>query len=445
MSSDWAIEVDNLAKCYELYDRPRDRLLQMIMRGHRRFYREFWALRQVSFKVAKGETIGIIGRNGSGKSTLLQIICGTLNPTAGRVVAHGRIAALLELGSGFNPEFTGKENVYMNSSVLGLAREEIDQRYQAILAFADIGDFIDQPVKTYSSGMTVRLAFAVAINVEPQIMIIDEALAVGDELFQRKCFARLEEIKARGATILFVSHSGATIVALCDRAILLDNGEMLAEGPPKRVVGHYQKLLFAPTDQRRQIIAQIRQGSTEPADRFPPPGDPAAEIEEEEEEDFFDPELRPSSTISYASAGAVITEPEILTLDGRRVNNLIANQSYRYRYTVAFSREAGNVRFGMLIKTIAGIELGGAESAPFLGAGIPRISAGERYLVCFSFTANLTAGTYFMNAGVLGESADTQGYLHRVIDIVLFRVLAPPGSYATSIVDFRCQPEVIRL
>ena len=176
MSSDVAIKVDNLSKCYQIYEKPRDRLLQMLMRGHRQYYREFWALKDVSFEIKKGETVGIIGRNGSGKSTLLQMICGTLNPTSGVIQTHGRIAALLELGSGFNPEFTGRENVYMNASVLGLSHEEIDARFNEIASFADIGDFIEQPVKTYSSGMMVRLAFAVIAHVDADILVIDEAL-----------------------------------------------------------------------------------------------------------------------------------------------------------------------------------------------------------------------------------------------------------------------------
>ena len=255
MSSELAISVHDLSKCFHIYDKPRDRLFQMLARDRKQYFREFWALNAVSFDIRKGETVGIVGRNGSGKSTLLQLVCGTLNPTHGTITTNGRIAALLELGSGFNPEFSGRENVYMNAAVLGLSREETDARFSEIEAFAEIGEFIDQAVKTYSSGMMVRLAFAVAINVEPQILIVDEALSVGDELFQRKCFARIEAIKESGATILFVSHSGSAVVELCDRAILLDSGEKLIEGAPKSIIGKYQKLLYAP----REKVASIRQ------------------------------------------------------------------------------------------------------------------------------------------------------------------------------------------
>jgi len=224
MSSEIAIKVKNLSKCYLIYDKPRDRLMQMLMRRRKKYYREFWALEDVSYEVKKGETVGIIGRNGSGKSTLLQIICGTLTPTSGSIQTEGRIAALLELGSGFNPEFTGYENVYLNASLLGLSKEEIDARYDNIVSFADIGDFIGQPVKTYSSGMYLRLAFAVIVHVDADILIVDEALAVGDSFFQAKCMSRMKQIVENGTTILLVSHDIDSIKALCKRTLWLDQG-----------------------------------------------------------------------------------------------------------------------------------------------------------------------------------------------------------------------------
>ena len=239
MSSDAVIRVQNLSKCYQIYDRPQDRLKQSMWRGRKQFYREFWALRDVSFDVLRGETIGIIGRNGSGKSTLLQLIVGTLNPTEGSVVTQGRVAALLELGSGFNPDFTGRENVYLNGAILGLSREEIDARFDAIAAFADIGDFIDQPVKTYSSGMMVRLAFSVSINVEPDILIIDEALAVGDMGFQIKCMERLDQLTKSGITLLFVSHDIGTVKTFCNKALYLVEGRIKASGSASDMVELY--------------------------------------------------------------------------------------------------------------------------------------------------------------------------------------------------------------
>jgi len=224
------IRVQDLSKCYQIYDRPQDRLKQSLWRGRKRFYREFWALKGVTFEVEKGEAVGIIGRNGSGKSTLLQLIAGTLTPTTGSIAVDGRVAALLELGSGFNPDFTGRENVYMNGTILGLSKEEIDRRFDAIAAFADIGDFIEQPTKTYSSGMLMRLAFSVSVNVEPDILIVDEALAVGDMAFQYKCMDRLERLTKSGTTLLFVSHDIGAVKAFCNRVVYLSKGEVKATG-----------------------------------------------------------------------------------------------------------------------------------------------------------------------------------------------------------------------
>ena len=246
-SREIAIRVKNLSKCYQVYDRPNDRLkqsfyprLQRIVGRHpKQYYHEFWALQGISFEVQRGDALGIIGRNGSGKSTLLQIICGTLAPTAGEVVLDGRVAALLELGSGFNPEFTGRENVYLNASILGLTKDEIDSRFEAITAFADIGDFIDQPVKTYSSGMFVRLAFAVVVHVDADILIVDEALSVGDAFFTQKCMTKIKELRNSGITLLFVSHDSNAVKALCSKALLLDKGGISFMGNTNSVVDHY--------------------------------------------------------------------------------------------------------------------------------------------------------------------------------------------------------------
>lgn len=252
MEMDLAISVSHVSKVYNIYEKPRDRLLQMLNRGRKKLFREFWALNDINFTVARGETVGIVGRNGSGKSTLLQIIAGTLTPSNGEVVTNGRVAALLELGSGFNTEFTGRENVYLNGSLLGLTNREIDDRFDSIASFADIGRFIDQPVKTYSSGMIVRLAFAVQAQIDPAIMIVDEALAVGDARFQAKCFDRLKQLKDNGTSILLVTHSSEQVVMHCSRAILLDAGQVKHEGPPRETINKYLDLLFG---RERKVIA----------------------------------------------------------------------------------------------------------------------------------------------------------------------------------------------
>jgi lipopolysaccharide transport system ATP-binding protein len=241
------IRVENLGKCYRIYDTPKDRLKQALWRGNRRYYREFWALRDVSFEVRRGETLGIIGRNGSGKSTLLQMICGTLTPTEGSVQTHGRVAALLELGSGFNPEFTGVENVFLNASLLGLSEAQTNERLDDILAFADIGEFVHQPVKTYSSGMVVRLAFSVIAQVDPDILVVDEALSVGDAFFTQKCMRFIHRFRERGC-LLFVSHDTTAVTSICDRAILIGKGKAQRMGSAKTITQEYIKDLYASID-----------------------------------------------------------------------------------------------------------------------------------------------------------------------------------------------------
>ncbi|QBQ54826.1 ABC transporter ATP-binding protein [Nitrosococcus wardiae] len=233
------IDVNRVSKCYHLYQRPQDRLWQSFFRGRKKFHREFWALLNVSLQVRRREAVAVIGRNGAGKSTLLQLIAGTLTPSAGKITVQGRVAALLQLGSGFNPEFTGRENVFLNGAILGFSRTEIERRFDEIAAFAEIGNFIEQPVKTYSSGMTMRLAFAVSACLEPEVLIIDEALAVGDAVFQFKCRERLQDLIAKGTTLLFVSHDMSAVKSFCHRAIYLENGQKKAEGEPEHISEYY--------------------------------------------------------------------------------------------------------------------------------------------------------------------------------------------------------------
>ncbi|WP_347912592.1 ABC transporter ATP-binding protein [Pseudomonas grandcourensis] len=439
MSSQVAIRVSNLSKCFQIYEKPSDRLLQMLARGFKKYYREFWALKDVSFEVRKGETVGIVGRNGSGKSTLLQMICGTLNPSDGDIKVNGRIAALLELGSGFNPEFTGRENVYMNAAVLGLTKKEIDARYAEIEAFADIGQFIDQPVKTYSSGMSVRLAFAVAINSDPEVLVIDEALSVGDELFQRKCYSRIESIKAKGTTILFVSHSGNIVVELCDRAILMDAGELLLVGEPKEIVGKYQQLLYAPQEKRADIRSNIALAAVVPVLGV----DKALPVPVKEAEDYFDAGLKSDCMIETTSQGALIQNPGIKTLDGRPVNTLVRGRKYKYGYQVHFSQSATLVRFGTVIKTKSGFRLGGVLSVPSQDLTIPYVRAGTVIDVEFEFNCILSSGVYFFNAGTFGALGQDETVLHRLIDAVAFRVLPIKQDIVTEIIDFGFSPRIL--
>lgn len=443
MSSDVVVRARALTKSYPVYQRPWHRLMQQLFgRGRHQWFREFEALKGVDLELHRGETVGIVGRNGSGKSTLLQIICGTLQPTSGELEVNGRIAALLELGSGFNPEFTGRENVYLNGTVLGLDREEIEARYTSIVEFADIGEFIDQPVKTYSSGMQVRLAFAVAISVDPDILVVDEALSVGDEAFQRKCFARLERMRENGASILFVTHSAGTVLEICDRAVLLDRGDQLVTGSPRKVITQYHKLAYAPTEKLDEIRTVIKADSIEhetPGDSPEDNGKPmpvsnlAAGEPDVQSGDgaWYDENLKPQDTVQYPARGAEILDPHIETCDGRRVNVLRGGSEYVYTYRARFLRPASGVRFGMMIKTLTGVELGGAVTA-IPSEAIPWVNADTIMEVKFGFHCQLAPGTYFVNAGVNGRHEELEIYLDRRIDVMMFRVMPNPHRTETG-------------
>ncbi|MEM6904156.1 MAG: ABC transporter ATP-binding protein, partial [Pseudomonadota bacterium] len=364
-SNDVVIEARSLAKAYRIYKRPEDRLLQAIFR-RKQLFTQFEALKGVDFTIRRGEAIGVMGRNGSGKSTLLQLLAGTLTPTGGTCQVHGRIAALLELGAGFNPDFTGEENIYLNAAVLGLSREEIDAKYAEIVEFSEIGDFLDRPVKTYSTGMYMRLAFAVAIAVEPEILIVDEALSVGDEAFQRKCFTYLHGLLERGSTLLFVSHAAVSVVELCSRALLLHQGELVLDDSPRRVVQYYQRLLYDKGTDQSALVEEIRAqaareaSAPEPSAQNPGPQpdelDPQ-DIDPNAPEPYFDPGFISTTMNEYVPNGGRISDPHITTPSGKRVNHLIHGQRYTYRFRVDFDADHEGVQFGMYIRTKRGIDL----------------------------------------------------------------------------------------
>lgn len=425
MSSEIAIQIEGLSKTYRLYDRPGDRLMQAIFPGKQRFT-ERHALQPLSLSVYKGETVGIVGCNGSGKSTLLQLICNTLTPTTGNCKVHGKVAALLELGSGFNPEFTGRENIYLNATLLGLSREEIDARYEGIVAFSGLGDAVMQPVKTYSSGMYVRLAFAVASAVEPDIFIIDEALAVGDERFQRKCYSRIKEMKAKGTTILFVSHAANSIIDICDRAVLLDQGDLLLVGHPKYVISQYHHLIYAPDHKREQIKQEIKHLGND-------------EMQEERLEDVFPthmfiPDMQPETTLSHDSKGAVIENWAITTPEGEQVNLLLQRGHYCLEYTVKFTENCLGVRFNYFIQTPAGVMVNGSNTHKF-DASLAIVPHGSTYRACFHFQCLLLPGYYYVTLGCGGLIKGEHTPLHRVADAMMFRVLPDPAIQAGGIAD----------
>lgn len=436
-----AISVQNLTKTYRLYDSNLDRLRESLHPLRKKYHHDYYALDDVSFEIKKGETVGIVGRNGSGKSTLLKLVTGVLSPTSGAVAVNGTVSALLELGAGFNPELTGMENIYFNGTLMGYSRNQINEKLDAILSFADIGEFIHQPVKIYSSGMFVRLAFAVAISIEPDILIVDEALSVGDEAFQRKCFSRIKTIQEKGGTLLFVSHSTAMIVQLCNRAILFDHGELLLSGAPKLIVSRYQKLLSAPSAKIDAIKEELR-SSVSATGIYPAtekkPATSTGENRLQQHQPlsaFYDPHLRPQSTVSYESRGAIISDPKILSMSGEQVNVLIHGEEYLYTYTVSFAEEAYNVRFGSLLKTVTGFELGGMVSHS--GADpIDLIEKGTVMQPRFGFRCSLLAGAYFMNAGVVGSIDGTELPLHRIVDALMFKVQPDSNMLVHGVIDF---------
>ncbi|ESY53106.1 MULTISPECIES: ABC transporter ATP-binding protein [unclassified Mesorhizobium] len=465
MSSEIAISVKAVSKHHLMFNRPEDRLKQMVVprlqrlvrQLPRRYFRDFAALTNISLDVRRGETVGIIGRNGSGKSTLLQIICGTLQPTSGSVTVNGRVAALLELGAGFNPDFTGRENAYLNASILGLSRAEMDNRFDSIASFADIGDFIEQPVKTYSSGMYVRLAFAVAINVDPDILVVDEALSVGDEAFSRKCFARIEQIRERGGTILFVSHAAQTIVQLCDRAVLLDAGEIMLTGRPKTVTGQYQRLVNASAEGAAEIRAQIvamRDATISPTIPIELPWlrsesedevvvensqAPTNEIKHSEAlskqlecADGFDPSLVSKSTAYQEERGARIRDVRILTVSGEQVNVLRLGRRYFIEYWTDFSTDATRVGFGIGITTTTGFHVAGAKCR---ASRVELAQAGSSLRSRFEFTSLLLPGHYFVTCQVRGLPEVDEVPLHRIIDAIAFRVVEEDETLAAGLVD----------
>jgi lipopolysaccharide transport system ATP-binding protein len=410
MSNDIAISVKNLSKCYEIYNSPSSRLKQFVVPRLKRwlgkksdnYFREFWALKDISFEVKRGETVGIIGSNGSGKSTLLQMICGTLTPTTGTVQTYGRVAALLELGAGFNPEFTGRENVYLNATVLGLSIEEIDARFEAIAAFADIGEFIDQPIKTYSSGMSVRLAFAVQSQIDPDIFIVDEALSVGDAKFQAKCFDRLRQLKENGTCILLVTHSSEQIVSHCTQAILLSKGVQLETGKPKDVVNRYLDLLFG---KEKVAIANV--------DTEKPDADTQTVLQAEDYSlsstgDKFS--MRPGYNpheYRWGDGTATILDYFLAADNAHYPSAVSTGQSITLALTVQLLKDFHRPILGITIKTKEGVTVYGANTETlgckaFGEAG----SMGSVIQVVAAFKCNLAAGDYFISLGLASKHGE---------------------------------------
>lgn len=416
MSSDVAISVRQVGKTFRLYKRPQDRLLQRFT--NKPLFREFHALADIDFNVKKGETVGIIGRNGSGKSTLLQLICGTLTPTAGEVQVNGRIAALLELGAGFNPEFTGRENVYLNAAIMGLSREQIDARLDEIFAFADIGDFVDQPVKTYSSGMYVRLAFAVIAHVDADILVIDEALAVGDALFTQKCMRFLRQFRETG-TILFVSHDSHAVTNLCQRAIWLKEGRVAEEGPAKDVAESYLASLFASANRKTEVVAAPQAKMAKPEEwvdqRLPYLN--ASNLRNDIEVFQFDPKAA-----AFGKGHAAITDVRLETDDGDPLAWIVGGEIVNLRVSVDCRMPLDRPIVGFYVKDRLGQNLFGDNTFLTYAEKPVAVDAGESLQVRFRFPMPLLpVGDYSVAVAVANGTQHDHVQHHWIHDAVIFR------------------------
>lgn len=393
--NDLAISVSDLSKRFEIYEHPRDQLKQFLLprmqrlcgRPLRQYFKEFWALRNVSLQIRKGESFGIVGLNGSGKSTLLQIIAGTLTPTVGKVTTEGRISALLELGSGFNPDFSGRENVYMNGALLGFNRTQIDERLDSIQSFADIGDHFDRPLLTYSSGMQMRVAFAVATAFDPDILIIDEALAVGDAYFQQKCFQRMERFKERGGTLLFVSHDANTVKHLCERAVLISHGEAITSGPPKTVIDLYQALIAKKSDNSEGEVQIVQ---TE------------AQIERDVLMAAADGTTWTKATTVTSNDQAVLIDVKLLDKSGIAVSHIESESELTIQYAVRLKKDFERPAFGLIIRDRVGRSIFETSTYAMRVEERP-ISAGKLVVVRFTLTLNVRVGQYSISVGVANK------------------------------------------
>ena len=393
-----AIVATNVSKMYCMYGAPSDRLKEMAWPGRRSFHREFWALRDVSFQVARGESFGVIGPNGSGKSTLLEILTGILQPTTGRVWTSGRVAVLLDLGAGFNPEFTGRENVFMNGEIMGLGRRYMESHFQSIAEFAEIGDFMDQPMKTYSTGMWVRLAFATAIHVDPEVLVVDEALAVGDAIFANRCVQKFQELKARGVTVVLVSHDLALVKLICDRAMLLYEGRALAQGDPGDVVNRYNAIVL---DRQHAFAAAAAQA-------------PQAVGEEAA--------VPLAWSLRHGDQQAEVVSVELFNEEGLPARVLRSGERVCVRVLARFAQPHPNPVVGMMLRTRIGMEVYGTNTLLEQGScgRLGPLEAGDLLEVKFTFPCQLTPQEYTLT--VATQSPD--GSSHDWIDDVLsFQVL----------------------
>lgn len=412
MDSNSVISVSHISKLYKLYNKPVDRLKESLFITKKSFHSDHFALSDINFSVNKGECLGIIGTNGSGKSTLLKIITGVLNPTEGEVKVEGKISALLELGAGFNMEYTGIENIYLNGTMMGFSREEMTKRIDSIIEFAEIGDFINQPVKTYSSGMFARLAFAVAINVEPDILIVDEALSVGDIFFQAKCYRKFNEFKENGKTILFVSHDLSSVLKYCDRCLLINKGKQVKLGKSKDVVDVYKKIL---TNQYDDTKSQVNEEKNN-------------EIQKDYSDDTWQSHMISNKNcVEYGMKDAEIVDYALFDKNGELTTSIEKNTNFTIRTRVHFNKTIENPIFTFTIKDRKGTVITGTNTM-LENKTLDSVEAGTDVIVSFEQFMNLQGGQYLLSVSCTGYDIDKLIIHHRLYDVCFFEVFSTKDS-----------------
>ncbi|HLP47364.1 MAG TPA: ABC transporter ATP-binding protein [Candidatus Deferrimicrobium sp.] len=459
--NDIAVKFENVSKFYKLYNSPKERLKEALHPFGKKRHREFYALKDINLEVKKGEILGIVGKNGSGKSTLLKIVSGVVQPNSGKAIVTGELSALLELGSGMNPDFNGIQNIYFGGIMMGFTREEMKAKIDDIIAFAEIGDFINQPLKTYSSGMKARLGFSLAINIKPEILVVDEVLSVGDDLFKRKCFAKIEELFKSGCTVFFVSHSIPNVVEICTRAILMDKGELILDGPAPFITRYYQKLLYALPSAVGEIRDEITQLNKDPGEKEKykyrceeekngKENNPGKEIEIETETEkpiylneiiedrskltaYFIPDFSPKTTVKNEFYDVKIFDIQVQTLSGKLVNALVMNDNYLLSYKVQLNLDMEKVKFSTLILSEKGLPISGISIQT---AETCQVKTGDIYHVRIHFKCALLPSTYYIGISVNSIDKNNEKVrLYEIHDAIAFKVQEEKNKYLWGIVN----------
>ena len=420
---EYAIQVQDVSKIYRLYEKPIDRLKESLSLTHKSYHRDFFALSNISFQVKKGETVGIIGTNGSGKSTILKIITGVLTPTTGNVRVSGVISALLELGAGFNMDYTGIENVYMNGTMMGFTRSQMDEKLPEILEFADIGDFVYQPVKTYSSGMFVRLAFALAINVEPEILIVDEALSVGDVFFQSKCYRKFNDLKEAGKTILFVSHDMGSVIKYCERCLLINKGKQVMVGKSSEAVDVYKKILANQYDDETKEEEETEESAEQTEERTEADASGAVSAEKPKKGLWRERLIANAQMVEYGDKAAEIVDFAIIDHKGMITSSVDKNQRFRIKMKIKFHETMEHPIFAFSIKDRKGTEITGTNTA-LEDYTKDVVEAGKTVTVCFDQIMPLQSGQYLMSFGCTSYHLEELVIHHRLYDACFLEVFS---------------------